>query len=331
MSTSSQPEYPQPVTKADVKAAKAAYKASRPWYKKKRYLFPLALVVAIAIFSPHGGGGSDKGTTTASDETSTSPSSPSSPSSTSSESSDTSSGSANSGVSTKVTQKAHPKARKARKASKVQAATKIQTYTMPKEVGKDLQAAQDDLQGVVGHFFVSHSKDATGQDRFQVLDRDWQVCDQSVPPGRGFSENTAVTFSVVRTSESCPGTSVAPVTKTVAPKPKAKPKPPVRAMTTAQEQAIGSAQDYLSFQAFSRNGLIEQLSSDAGEGFSRADAVYAVDHIRVNYRVQAAKAAKDYLTFEHFSRSGLIEQLESDAGDGYTHAQAVYGVNAVGL
>jgi hypothetical protein len=138
---------------------------------------------------------------------------------------------------------------------------------------------------------------------------------------------------VVRTSESCPGASAAPVTKAVAPKPKPKAQrePAVPAMTTAQEQAIGSAQDYLSFQAFSRNGLIDQLSSDAGEGFSRADAVYAVDHIRVNYRVQAAKAAKDYLKFEHFSRSGLIEQLESDAGDGYTHAQAVYGVNAVGL
>jgi hypothetical protein len=77
-------------------------------------------------------------------------------------------------------------------------------YTMPNEVGKDLQAAQDDIQGVVGHFFFSDSVDATGQDRFQVLDRDWQVCSQSVPAGSKFDEDTDVTFKVVRVTESCP-------------------------------------------------------------------------------------------------------------------------------
>jgi hypothetical protein len=102
-------------------------------------------------------------------------------------------------------------------------------------------------------------------------------------------------------------------------------------MTTSQEQAIGSAKDYLSYQAFSRAGLIGQLSSKAGEGFSLADATFAVDHIQVNWNEQAAKSAKDYLSFEHFSRQGLIEQLESKSGDGYTHAQAVYGVNKAGL
>jgi hypothetical protein len=44
--------------------------------------------------------------------------------------------------------------------------------------------------------------------------------------------------------------------------------------TVSQQQAIGSAQDYLSFQAFSRKGLIQQLSSKYGEGFSRADATF---------------------------------------------------------
>ena len=102
-------------------------------------------------------------------------------------------------------------------------------------------------------------------------------------------------------------------------------------MTNAQEQAIGSAEDYLQYQAFSRKGLIEQLSSDAGEGFAKKDATYAVDHIAVNWNEQAAKSAKEYLASEHFSRKGLIEQLESDAGEGFTHSQAVYGVNKAGL
>lgn len=112
-----------------------------------------------------------------------------------------------------------------------------------------------------------------------------------------------------------------------------KPKPTKAApkLTASQEQAIGSAQSYLSFQAFSRKGLIHQLSSDAGEGFSVADATYAVDHIKVDWNQQAAKKAKSYLEFQHFSRKGLIHQLESSAGEGFTHAQAVYGVNKTGL
>jgi len=56
-----QPEYARQTTKADVKAAKAHYKASRPWYKKKRYLIPLGLLVLIVIISAsNSGGGSDK-------------------------------------------------------------------------------------------------------------------------------------------------------------------------------------------------------------------------------------------------------------------------------
>ncbi len=77
--------------------------------------------------------------------------------------------------------------------------------------------------------------------------------------------------------------------------------------------------------------MIQQLSSSYGEGYSKADAVYAVNHIDVNWNEQAAKAAKAYLDMSPFSRAGLIQQLESKAGDGYTHAQATYGVNQTGL
>ena len=113
----------------------------------------------------------------------------------------------------------------------------------------------------------------------------------------------------------------------------APPKPTKTApkMTASQEQAIGAAEDYLEFSAFSRKGLIKQLSSEYGSGFSKADATFAVDHIKVNWNEQAAKAAKDYLEFTHFSRAGLIQQLESEHGSQFTHAQAVYGVNKAGL
>jgi hypothetical protein len=73
---------------------------------------------------------------------------------------------------------------------------------------------------------------------------------------------------------------------------------------------------------FSRSGLIDQLEY---EGFSTADATYAVDSLTVNWNEQAALSAKQYLEMTPFSKSGLIEQLEYE---GFTSAQAEYGANA---
>lgn len=139
--------------------------------------------------------------------------------------------------------------------------------------------------------------------------------------------------NVVTTDEPAAVKSTQPAApKTTAPKPVVTPKPaPKPSLTKSQEQAIGSAESYLGFTAFSRKGLIRQLSSNAGEGFSVADATYAVNHIKVDWNEQAAKSAKTYLEMTHFSRQGLIHQLESSAGDGFTHRQAVYGVTKAGL
>jgi hypothetical protein len=101
--------------------------------------------------------------------------------------------------------------------------------------------------------------------------------------------------------------------------------------TVSQQNAIEAAQSYLDTGAFSEAGLIQQLSSKYGEGFPKADAVFAVNHIEVDWNQQAAKAAKSYLDTGSFSCSGLIEQLESSYGEGFTHAQAVYGAKQTGL
>lgn len=103
-------------------------------------------------------------------------------------------------------------------------------------------------------------------------------------------------------------------------------------ITVAQENAIKSAQSYLSMgTGFSRAGLIDQLSSKAGEGFKKADAVFAVDHIKVDWNQQALQSAKTYMQMGGFSRASLIEQLTSKAGEQYTLAQATYAVNHLGL
>lgn len=96
-------------------------------------------------------------------------------------------------------------------------------------------------------------------------------------------------------------------------------------MTREQENAIRSADDYLSFSSFSKTGLIEQLEF---EGYSKEDATFAVNNLRVNWKEQAAKSAEDYLEYSGFSRSGLIEQLEFE---GFTREQAEYGVTQAGL
>lgn len=86
-----------------------------------------------------------------------------------------------------------------------------------------------------------------------------------------------------------------------------------------------SAADYLDYTAFSRTGLIGQLEF---EGYSTADATWAVDRVEVDWNEQAAKSAADYLDYTSFSRQGLIDQL---VFEGFTPKQAQYGVGQTGL
>lgn len=101
-------------------------------------------------------------------------------------------------------------------------------------------------------------------------------------------------------------------------------------LTAPQRNAVRSAEQYLSMQGFSRRGLIEQLSSDAGDGYPKADATIAVDSLEVDWNENAAKSAEQYLNMTGFSCKGLIEQLSSSAGDQYTVQQATYGAKQAG-
>ncbi|HTF50636.1 MAG TPA: DUF4352 domain-containing protein [Pseudonocardia sp.] len=58
-----QPQYTDPRdAKARAKAEKAYQKAQRPWFKKKRFIIPLALVLLFIIIGVSGGGGDTKPT-----------------------------------------------------------------------------------------------------------------------------------------------------------------------------------------------------------------------------------------------------------------------------
>jgi len=101
-------------------------------------------------------------------------------------------------------------------------------------------------------------------------------------------------------------------------------------LTGPQNNAVRSAKQYLRVKGFSRQGLIQQLSSDAGSGYNVTDATVAVDSLDIDWNEQAARSAKQYLKIMGFSCKGLVQQLSSDAGDGYTVNQATYGAKQAG-
>lgn len=101
-------------------------------------------------------------------------------------------------------------------------------------------------------------------------------------------------------------------------------------LTGPQKNAVRSANAYLSMSGFSRDGLIEQLSSAYGDGYEKEDAIAAVNSLSVDWNEQAARSAQNYLATMGFSCQGLIEQLSSDAGDKYTLDQATYGAQQAG-
>ncbi len=90
-------------------------------------------------------------------------------------------------------------------------------------------------------------------------------------------------------------------------------------MSPGQENALSTAQNYLSFMSFSRTGLIGQLEF---EGYSTADATWAVDNLGVDWGQQAVEKAREYLDFMSFSLPGLIDQL---VYEGFTPEQAAHG------
>lgn len=103
-----------------------------------------------------------------------------------------------------------------------------------------------------------------------------------------------------------------------------------KGLTGPQKNAVRSAKNYLAMTGFSRDGLIEQLSSAAGEGYKIEDATIAVDSLTVDWNEQAGRSAKNYLDMTGFSCKGLIEQLSSNSGEKYTVQQATFGAKQAG-
>ena len=100
-------------------------------------------------------------------------------------------------------------------------------------------------------------------------------------------------------------------------------------MTSGQKNALKAGQNYLETLPFSKAGLIQQLSSSAGDGYSKADATFAANHVDADWNKEAVEAAKHYLDTMPMSKDALIQQLSSSAVDNYTWAQARYAASKV--
>jgi hypothetical protein len=76
-------------------------------------------------------------------------------------------------------------------------------FTMPDFVGMDLQSAQNLVQTFGPWLSLSH--DLLGS-RNQVIDSNWIVCDQNIPPGQQVTGDAEglIDFGVVKREEFCP-------------------------------------------------------------------------------------------------------------------------------
>jgi Host cell surface-exposed lipoprotein len=125
--------------------------------------------------------------------------------------------------------------------------------------------------------------------------------------------------------------AAAPSSATASSAPSTPTAPASSSMTTAQQQAVDAAQSYLGEgQGFSKQGLLGQLTSSDGNGFSKSDAKFAINYLKPNWDQQSVDAANGYLSEgQGFSEQGLLQQLTSSAGDGFTEAQAEYAIDSL--
>jgi len=136
---------------------------------------------------------------------------------------------------------------------------------------------------------------------------------------------TATESTNTKPAETKPAETKPAETKPVDTKPAETKPPEVPAETVSQKNAVSKAKGYLSYTAFSHDGLVAQLEY---EKFTHEDAVYGADNSGGDWMVQAAKKAKSYMEYSSFSRGSLISQLEYDK---FTLAQATHGADSVGL
>jgi hypothetical protein len=105
---------------------------------------------------------------------------------------------------------------------------------------------------------------------------------------------------------------------------------PEPVLSLEQQNALREAQSYLDYSDFSRQGLIDQMSSEYGAGYPLDVATWAVDAIGADWYAEAVESAQSYLDYSSFSRQALFDQLTSAYGAQFTADEANHALAAVG-
>lgn len=93
------------------------------------------------------------------------------------------------------------------------------------------------------------------------------------------------------------------------------------------KSALAKAEIYSDTMHMSKAGIFDQLTADAGEGFSKEAATYALDNLEADYKANALEKAKVYQDSMNMSPKKIYEQLVSEYGEKFTEEEAQYAVD----
>ncbi|MDM5223025.1 Ltp family lipoprotein [Peribacillus sp. NJ11] len=96
---------------------------------------------------------------------------------------------------------------------------------------------------------------------------------------------------------------------------------------TEYKSALQKAESYAETMSMSKQGIYDQLTSEAGEQFPEDAAQYAIDNIKWDWKENALKKAKQYTETMAMSKDAVYDQLISEAGEQFTPEEAQYAID----
>lgn len=92
------------------------------------------------------------------------------------------------------------------------------------------------------------------------------------------------------------------------------------------KSALAQAKTYSEMMHMSKQGILDQLTSQEGGKFSQEAGQYAVDNLKADYNANALAQAKTYQDTMHMSPAAIQDQLTSEYGGKFTPEEAAYAV-----
>ena len=95
-------------------------------------------------------------------------------------------------------------------------------------------------------------------------------------------------------------------------------------LTSTEEQALETAQNRIDREGYGRLALVDTLRYE--DGFSKADATFAVDNVRANWRQEAVERAQARIDGPPYTPTSLIAHVKQE---GFSRDEAAFAVDHV--